>query len=567
MTTGLYDIETERCILVDILSRNVKKLELALNAGLEANCFFDQKNRVIFRAALDLATKGESIDHFELKKQLEQKNQFDEVGIAYLISLYSEVLGHFDTAKHAAKLVTLARERNVISAAANLQTAANSGNGSMAAAVEDLRKAFHSYESPLRTVEHKFEQCAEDFYTLTFPEIKTRFEIDRLRREHGELIAELRVISSMPGIKTYDGILSAADFNLSSARARSERASLLSKKANVDKLDWPSYLEEACARILAAERNGQPAVDLRELERPGPDDVIRVAGLSLPRRHPTIFFGDGGAAKSYLALYIAGLLANLGLVIAFYDWELAGEDHRDRLERIFGHEMPRILYVRCERPLIYESDRLIRIGRDNRVDYAIYDSVAFACGGAPESAEIAGNYFRAVRQIGVGSLHIAHITKSEGGDQKPFGSVFFHNGARSTYYMQATESSTDGKTLAIGLFNRKSNLSRIQPPTGYTIQFGADQTVFEQSEPADNPMLAEKMTVRQRMRKLLYGGAMSIEEVAEQIEKDPDTIRRTAVRHKAEFKILNGGKVALLQRDTESGHFVRRTVNDRVSGE
>jgi hypothetical protein len=172
-----------------------------------------------------------------------------------------------------------------------------------------------------------------------------------------------------------------------------------------------------------------------------------------------------------------------------------------------------------------------------------------------------------VRQIGGGSLHVAHTTKSEGGDQKPFGSVFWHNGARATYYIQASESSSDGKTLAIGLFNRKSNLGRLQPPTGYTINFGDDQTIFEQSEPADTPALAEKMTIRQRMRKLLYGGALSIEEVAEQIEKDPDTIRRTVVRHKAEFKILNGGKVALLQRDTDSGHFVRRTVNSRVSGE
>jgi hypothetical protein len=146
--TGLYDIETEKCVLIDVLSRNTKKLEAALGAGLEPNCFFDQKNRVIFRAAFELAKDGKPIDHYELKKQLESKNQLDEVGIAYLLSLYSEVLGHFDTARHAGKLVSLARQRNLLSAAANLQTAANAGNGSIPAAVEDLQKALASYAMP-----------------------------------------------------------------------------------------------------------------------------------------------------------------------------------------------------------------------------------------------------------------------------------------------------------------------------------------------------------------------------------------------------------------------------------
>ena len=61
------------------------------------------------------------------------------------------------------------------------------------------------------------------------------------------------------------------------------------------------------------------------------------------------------------------------------------------------------MYACCERPLVYEVDRLQRICRDERIEFCIFDSVAFACDGPPEAAEIAARYFRAVRGTG-GSL-------------------------------------------------------------------------------------------------------------------------------------------------------------------
>jgi hypothetical protein len=397
---------------------------------------------------------------------------------------------------------------------------------------------------------HKFEQVTDDRFHLAIPDSAITFEIDRLRREHNELLGELCVRCTLPGVPTYDGALSIADFNLSSARARSERANLLAKRSVSKELDWIGYLEEFCQRVLAAERMGQPAIDLRSLDRPNPDDSIRIEGLSLPRRHPALIFGDGGAAKSYTGLYLGGCLVQQGLAVALFDWELAGEDHRDRLERLFGPIMPKILYARCERPLVYEADRLRRIVRDEKIDYAIFDSVAFACDGPPESAEIAGRYFRAVRQIGIGSLHIAHITKGEGGEEKPFGSVFWHNGARATWFAKIADSAPDGQTLSLGLFQKKANLGGLAQPTGFEIYFGKDRTHFSRKDPSDNPELAAKMPVRQRMIALLRQGAMSPEEIAIEIDAKLDTIEKTVRRHKLTFTVLEGGKVALLQRIT-----------------
>jgi hypothetical protein len=427
------------------------------------------------------------------------------------------------------------------------------GRDALAAAEELCRLSEAAAEwKPRDSIEpkiaHVFEQDIGNRYRLVIPESRISIEVDRLRRESNELIGELCVRCDLPGVPTYGGSVSIADFNLSSARARSERARLLETRAHTKGLDWAGHLEEFCQRSLAAERMGLPAVDLRDMDRPGPDDSIFIEGVKLPRRHPSILFGDGGAAKSYIGLYLAGRLVQQGFNVALFDWELAGEDHRDRLERIFGSMMPKVYYARCERALVHEGDRLLRIVRDNKIDFAIFDSIAFACDGPPESAEIAGRYFRAVRQVGIGSLHIAHITKSEGGDQKPFGSVFWHNGARATYFVTLSNSSQDGKTLSVGLFNRKTNLGALNAPAGFTIEFTNDRTYFTKANPADTPDLAEKMTVRQRMDHLLRGGALAIEDIAKEIEAEPATISRTVRRYKRQFTLIEGGKVALLQR-------------------
>lgn len=401
-----------------------------------------------------------------------------------------------------------------------------------------------------KSASREFSEIAEDRYRLELPSLGIAFEIDRLRRDHHELMGELSVRCDLPGARTVDGTLSIADFNLSSARARTERAKLLAERANTRDLDWSALLEEFCQRVLHADRNGQPAVDLRTLPRPEANDNVSVEGFSFPRRHPTIIFGDGGDAKSYTGLYLAGRMAQAGMRVALFDWELAGEDHRDRLERLFAEHMPLITYARCERPLVHEADRLRRIVRDNNIEFAVFDSIAFACDGPPEAAEVAGRYFRAVRAIGIGSLHIAHVSKAEGADQKPFGSAFWHNGARSTWFAKKAKESTEGSTeiLDVGFYNRKANLARLQAPLAFTIKFTGEHTIFHPSEAADNPDLAGQLTVRQRMAYLLKRGAMTPQAIAEEIQAEVETVTRTARRHKNLFTVLDGGRLALLER-------------------
>lgn len=417
-------------------------------------------------------------------------------------------------------------------------------------------------DNPLETLraampEAGFKSLSEDSYQLALPDRGITLVVDRLRRERNELIGELSVKSVLPGSRTVnDGVLSVADMNFSSARARQDRAKLLAARANTKDLDWTGVIEEFSQRVIEADRTGKPGIDLRELPRPSADDSLKVKGFVLPRRHPAILFGDGGAAKSYTALWLAGCLAEQGLSVGFFDWELAGEDHRDRLERLFPDGMPRILYARCERPLVHEADRLRRLAREAGLEYAVYDSVAFGSDGAPEAAEVAAAYFRAVRQIGGGSLHVAHISKAEGGDKKPFGSTFWHNGARSTWFVRAAEESDP---LTLGIFNRKSNLGKLSRPIGFEVTFGEEVTTFSRSEVAETPEFAARMTVTQRMQHLLRSGALTVTQIAEELDVELNTVTQTVNRYTKKgkvFIVLDGHntsrRIGLLDRDRVS---------------
>jgi len=56
---------------------------------------------------------------------------------------------------------------------------------------------------------------------------------------------------------------------------------------------------EVCARTVSAFRAGEPAILLRDAERPR--TPAGCCALS-SGRHPTLLFGDGGTGKSYFAL-------------------------------------------------------------------------------------------------------------------------------------------------------------------------------------------------------------------------------------------------------------------------
>ena len=92
----------------------------------------------------------------------------------------------------------------------------------------------------------EFEAFGDDRYSLSIADLGITLEIDRLRRQHGELIGELSARCALPGARAVNGtgVISIADLNLSSARARTDRAKLLASRANTRDLDWIGVVED-----------------------------------------------------------------------------------------------------------------------------------------------------------------------------------------------------------------------------------------------------------------------------------------------------------------------------------
>jgi hypothetical protein len=410
--------------------------------------------------------------------------------------------------------------------------------------------------------DHDFQRIDDDRYRLVIPSCKTTLEVDRLRRERHQLIGELYVACDIAGAKQIDGCLHLADFNLSSALARTQRAKILADRSQAEDLDWGSFVEELCQRVILRERDGSPARLLTSFEPSGADGEYNVDGWRLLRDHPTILFGDGGSLKSYLALYAAGRLAGRGVQVLYVDWELVGSDHRTRLERLFGTDMPALHYVRCDRPLIIEVDRLRREIHRLSIDYAIFDSVAFATGGPPENADQATAYFRATRQLGIGTLHLAHVNRAENGDQKPFGSAFWHNSARSTWFVKQASPGLDGR-LTVGLYNRKSNLTRLYPALGFRFEFNdasgmhPASTVVSPTAVTENEELAPKAPLWQRVHHALKSGPLSLDEIAAAVGTETHKIKKLIERSsKKTFMTVpsaNGPRISLVSRVEEDG--------------
>lgn len=383
--------------------------------------------------------------------------------------------------------------------------------------------------------DHPFERLDEGRYRLAIPECATTFEIDRLYRDRYALCGELLVTTQLKGARTFKGTLFSGAVNLTDAYRRRDTIRLLEERSRAKDIDWAGLLDELQIQVVAAERSGSPPIVLRDASPPPPEEVYELEGLALPKTLPAVLFGDGGTFKSYLALFVAGWLANQGVKVLYVDFELNEGEHRGRLAELFGSDLPRLFYKRYQRPMREEIDGIVRFIHEQSIGYVVVDSVGFAAAGNPEASETAIAYAGFVRRFGagVGSLHLAHVTKQseDAPDPKyPFGSIYWHNFGRMTWFVKRTTDTLSADSFSLALVHRKTNISHLRPPVGLEVAFSDGRIGIRRIDVASVDEFATKLKVGDRVAHALKGGLRTVAEIVAETNAKEDTVKKTLDR-------------------------------------
>ncbi|MCL4848101.1 MAG: hypothetical protein KJ066_16285 [Acidobacteria bacterium] len=406
--------------------------------------------------------------------------------------------------------------------------------------------------------ERRFETVADaEHYRLSLPGLGIVFDLDRLRLERGELRGHLTVRAMLAGARTIDGtgVLLSGTFGASSLTTRKQLAGVLADRADAFDVDWHGLLEELCLQTDAAFRAGAPAIDLRTVPLTSEADATwDVAGLRILREHPTMIYGQGDSLKSFVMAYVLGSLQRQGVRTLLVDWEMTSADHKRRLVGLFGADHPGVQYLRADRPLTVEADRIRCVIHDAQIQYVALDSVAFGCGGPPEQAEHALAFMGCVRRFGIGALLLAHQAKGENGDRSPFGSAFWFNAARLIYHAKRSESGRGEPVTAIALSPTKTSTTGNVPHVGLEFDFTRPgQVDVRRRDVADvGDDVAATLPLRLRIRSALRRGPLTYIELAAELSAKVDTVERTVQRHPGLFTRVSGKdgvlRAALLER-------------------
>jgi hypothetical protein len=307
------------------------------------------------------------------------------------------------------------------------------------------------------------------------------------------------------------------------------------------------------------------------VDMPTPEPRRYLVEGIVPEAYPTMIYGDGGVAKSMLALSLGlGVASNAGTWLGrriesggvlYLDFELDAAEQNRRVSRLANAEG----LVKPPRMLRYMSavgvrardafeDALIEC-KEHDIKLLVVDSLGPALEGDAEASRDVISFYNEVvgpfRLAGVAPLVIDHQSKMQAGDRyqnkRAFGSVFKSNLARSVLQVEATDRS-DGE-LTVRIRQNKHNFGPLLKPFGAHLTFSEEEVRIEavDLEEAD---LAEEGTLNARDR--IY---MAIRGFEDEVGTRSDVVEATGLADGTVKKELAALKREAPPRVWETGRF------------
>jgi len=298
--------------------------------------------------------------------------------------------------------------------------------------------------------------------------------------------------------------------------------------------------------------------------KPGPREWL--ADNIIWRRHATSWFGEGGVAKSLLALHLGLTMAAESrsywmafavktVPVLYLDFELdADEQHRRALDLAAGMGLKGIpenfyyLSAATLPPLVafeIAAEECRRLG----IGLVIVDSVGFALEGDSETARDVLGFFREciqpLKDAGASPLLIDHQAKIMKGekysDKQAFGSVYKTNAVRSSFQIRGL---SDQGEITATFTHKKNNFGWKEKDFSLKITFDSEagRTTVERLEaPMPNPdrQPSKKELVLEAIEEL---GRATSETVARKTGIPTQTVRNAISDLAHEGAIVDTGK-------------------------
>src|SRR5215217_6011388 len=296
-----------------------------------------------------------------------------------------------------------------------------------------------------------------------------------------------------------------------------------------------------------------PVTPLRfaEMDPPGPREYV-VEDL-VPKDHTTSLFGDGGAAKSILALSAATAVAGgatkwLGrevynCPVLYADFELDADEQRRRAYQVargicLDKPPHDLLYVSgLGRPAGEVLKGCLNVCIAEGVGLLIIDSLGIALQGDAEAARdvirFHHDYLDPFRTAGVTLLVIDHQGKIQAGERyqnkRSFGSVYKENLARSV--IQVEPGDRGEGLLTVKLRQTKHNFGSKAEPFGARLTF-TEERITVDAHTLDAIDLAEEVVLNagDRVMLALKGGPAYPSDISETCMMPLGTVKNELTR-------------------------------------
>jgi hypothetical protein len=289
-------------------------------------------------------------------------------------------------------------------------------------------------------------------------------------------------------------------------------------------------------------------VRLGEVERPGPRRYV-VKDV-IPASYPTLWHGDGGVAKSMLALSLGVSVAGnaaawLGRAVEhapvlYLDFELEAEEQARRVWQLCrgaGLKVPPadLFYLSAVGHVTRKAlEASLEACEEHSVKLLIVDSLGPALQGDAEAARDVIGFYRTsldpFRALGVAVLIIDHQARLQAGEsyqrKGAFGSVYKANLARSVIQAEATERSEGALSLRIR--HKKHNFGPLADPFGVKLTFSEEAVSVVADELAATDLAEEAtLTAPERIKLALQEGPLYPSEIAEATGMPAKTVKNS----------------------------------------